>query len=118
MADLLAMLSTGKGTWGHVGRLIADGTWDNIFILTNDFGREKFTSEKQTTMMVMDFRQPMEEVITSIVEHLTGKLGSDLHLNIVSGDGKEHMALLAALQRLNITYSLSALTKEGIKKLA
>lgn len=115
MTDLVAVLSTGKGTWGHVGRLIADGTWENIFLVTNEFGREKFTAEKSVTMMVVDSRGPMDDLINSIQEHLQGKLGNDVALNIISGDGKEHMALLAALRRLNISYHLTALTKEGLK---
>jgi hypothetical protein len=117
MTDLLAVLSTGKGTWGHVGRLIADGTWDNIYLLTNDFGREKFTAEKPVTMMVVDSRAPMEDLIKSVEEHLKDKKFKEVTLNIISGDGKEHMALLAAMNRLGIKYNLSALTKEGIKTL-
>ncbi|MBI4738973.1 hypothetical protein HY772_05430 [Candidatus Woesearchaeota archaeon] len=117
MTDLVAVLSVGKGTWGHVGRLIADGTWDNIFLITNEFGREKFTAEKQVTMMVVDSRGPMEDLINSIQEHLKGKLGKEVAINLISGDGKEHMALLAALNRMGVTFTLAALTKEGLKTL-
>jgi len=42
MTELVACLSTGKGTWGHVSRLIADGTWEKIILITNDFGKENF----------------------------------------------------------------------------
>ena len=40
MKTLIALISTGKGTWGHVGRLISED-WDKIIIVTNDFGRRK-----------------------------------------------------------------------------
>ena len=36
MTDLIACLSSGKGTWGHVNRLISDGEWGKIFLITND----------------------------------------------------------------------------------
>ena len=42
MTDFVACLSTGKGTWGNVKRIIEEGEWDNILLITNDFGKENF----------------------------------------------------------------------------
>ena len=116
MTDLIAVLSTGKGTWGHVGRLIQEKEWNNILLITNEFGREKFSSEKETTMAVVDSRQSMPDLIAEIKSNLDGKLGDDVALNIISGSGKEHMALLAALKELNVNFKMIALTKEGIQE--
>ena len=41
--ELIALLSTGKGTWEQVAGLIKQGEWDNIIILGNDFAK-KFTT--------------------------------------------------------------------------
>jgi len=38
-------------------------------------------------------------------------------VNIVSGDGKEHMALISALLKLGLGIRFVALTKEGIKEI-
>ena len=37
MTDLIACLSTGKGTWEHVARVINCMEWNNIFLITNEF---------------------------------------------------------------------------------
>jgi hypothetical protein len=118
MVELVACLSTGKGTWGHVARLMADGTWDNIILITNEFGKENFTSEKSALMLVMDTRKPIAELVEDMKNGLDGKIkGKEVALNIVSGDGKEHMALLSALQKLDIKFRPTALTKDGIKEI-
>ena len=117
MTDLVALLSSGKGTWGHVGRLIADGEWDNIFLVTNDFGRENFTAEKESTFMVVEQRQPIVDMANAMHEALKDKVKGEIALNIVSGTGKEHMALLSALKKCDVTFKLMCLTKEGIQEL-
>ena len=46
MTELIACLSTGKGTWGHVARLMQDQEWDKIYLITNDYGKENFNSNE------------------------------------------------------------------------
>ena len=41
MTELIAFLSTGKGTWANVSGLIKGESWDKVYLLTNDFGKEK-----------------------------------------------------------------------------
>jgi len=38
-------------------------------------------------------------------------------LNLVSGNGKEHMAILSALLKLGIGVRLMAVTKDGVREL-
>lgn len=118
MTELVAVLSTGKGTWGHVGRLISDGTWDKIVLITNEFGKENFTNEKDAQLIVVDNRQPILDLVEAVKKGLDGKLtGPEVAVNIVSGDGKEHMAVISALLKLGLGIRFMALTKEGIKEI-
>ena len=118
MVELLACLSTGKGTWGHVSRLIADGTWDKIVLITNDFGKEKFTNEKNAILVIIDNRKPIAELVEDVKKGISDNITSkEVALNLVSGDGKEHMAILSALQKLKINFKPMALTKDGIKEI-
>ncbi|MDD5331283.1 MAG: hypothetical protein PHE43_00460 [Candidatus Nanoarchaeia archaeon] len=117
MTTLIACLSTGKGTWGHVSRLIQDQEWENIILITNDFGKENFTKEKNTEFLVIDPNKSVLEIIDDLIKELKGKVEGDVALNLVSGTGKEHMALLAALLKLGVGIRLVALTKDGIKEL-
>ncbi|MDD5253764.1 MAG: hypothetical protein PHG05_01495 [Candidatus Nanoarchaeia archaeon] len=117
MTTLIACLSTGKGTWGHVSRLIQDETWEKVFLVTNDFGKENFTKDDKTEFIVIDPNKSVIDLIEEIKNYLDGKLEGDVAVNMVSGTGKEHMALLAALLKLGVGIRLMALTKDGIKEL-
>lgn len=118
MTDLVACLSSGEKSWGHVARLIKEQDWKNIFIITNDFGRQNFKTEKQVNFVVVDFQKPVAELIHDMVRQLKGRFSDfEVALNLVSGSGKEHMAILSALLRLGIGIRLMAVTKEGIKEL-
>lgn len=118
MPVLIACLSTGKGTWGHVSRLIEDHKWDKIFLVTNEFGKENFTKNDKTELIIVDSNQGIKELEREIHLKLKDKVkGTDVFLNIVSGTGKEHMALLAALIKLGLGINMIALTKDGIEEL-
>lgn len=116
MTCLVACLSTGKGTWGHVSRIIQEGEWEKVILITNVFGKENFTTEKKTEMVVVNDRQGLEEIRDEIKKELNGKLtGAEVALNIVSGTGKEHTALISAVLQLGFGIRFVALTKDGIK---
>ena len=118
MTELIACLSTGKGTWGHVSRLIQEQNWEKIFLITNDFGKENFSAQKPAEFIIIDSRKALTEVRDEIKEKLKDKIkGTEVALNMASGIGKEHMALLSALLQLGVGIRIVALTKEGIQEL-
>ena len=118
MTDLVACLSSGEKSWAHVERLVKDGDWKNIFVITNDFGKKSFKSEKKIEFIIVDFQKPVAELIEDIKKGLKGKISDfEVALNIVSGSGKDHMAILSALLKLGVGVRLMAVTKEGIREL-
>lgn len=118
MTDLVACLSSGEKSWAHVARLINGMEWKNIFLITNDFGKENFKSDKKINFIAVDFQKPVFELIEDIKKGLKGKITDlEVALNLVSGSGKEHMAILSALLKLGVGVRLMAVTKEGIKEL-
>ncbi len=118
MTTLVACLSSGKGTWGHVGRLITDGDWKKIILITNDFGKENFTPEKPSEFIVVDSRQGLRELRNAMGEELRAKISdTEVAVNLVSGTGKEHMAIISALLKLGLGIRLLALTKDGIEEI-
>lgn len=115
MAVLVACLSSGKGTWGHVIRLIEGQEWDKVILITNDFGKQNFKCQKDVELVVFDMQKPVKELIKDIVKELRNKLGfGDVALNLVSGSGKEHMAIFSALIKLGVGIRLIALTRDGV----
>ena len=118
MTSLVACLSTGKGTWGHVSRLIADGQWDKIFLITNEFGKENFNNEKQAELISVDSRKGLEDLREDIKNALKGKINdTEVAINFISGEGKEHMAMVSAIIQLGLGVRFFALTKDGVKEI-
>ena len=114
MTDLIACLSTGKGTWGHVSRLMQAEEWGKIILVTNAFGAEKFSSETPFEFLVIDPQQSVQELVSALKGQLAGKFTDlEIAVNFVSGSGKEHMALLSALQQLGAGIRLVSLDTEG-----
>ncbi len=114
MTDLIACLSSGKGTWGHVSRLMQAEQWTKIFLVTDEFGRERFTSEIAFERVVIDSQQPLQQLAESIRKQLDGKFTDlEIAVNFISGSGKEHMALLSAMQQLGVGFRFDALDEEG-----
>ena len=118
MTDLIACLSAEEKSWGHVERLIKEQEWANVVLITNDFGKKNFKSQKEINFVVVDFQKPVFQLISDIQSGLKGKITDlEVALNIVSGSGKEHMAILSALLKLGVGVRLMAVTKDGVKEL-
>ena len=112
--ELIALLSTGKGTWAQVSGLLKYGEWDNVIILGNDFA-QKFTHEKKFEFIRIDLNKRIKDLRDELLEKLKGKInGTEVALSIASGEGKEHMALISALINLPVGIRFAALTKEGV----
>lgn len=118
MTTLIACLSTGKGTWGHVSQLIAQQEWEHIFLVTNGFGKEKYTNEKEFTPIVIDNLKTAAELSQDIKTALEGKINdTEVALNLVSGSGNEHMAVLSAVLQLGLGVRLVVAGQEGMREL-
>ncbi|MAH03858.1 hypothetical protein CMI39_03680 [Candidatus Pacearchaeota archaeon] len=112
--ELIALLSTGKGTWAQVAGLVKYGEWDNIILLGDDFAKE-FKVEKKTEFIKVDLNKKLKELKEELLRKLKGKIkGTEVALSLASGDGKEHMALISALINLPVGVRFAALTKEGV----
>ena len=112
--ELVALLSTGKGTWAQVAGLIKYGEWDKIILIGSDFAKD-FKHEKKFEFIKIDFSQKIKELRDDILKKLKGKInGTEVALSIASGDGKEHMALISALLNLPVGIRFAALTKDGV----
>jgi len=118
MPTLIASLSIGKGTWGHVSRLIEEETWDKVILITNDFGKENFNRKDKVELISVKLETGLKDLRDEIHTILKDKIkDTEVAVNFISGTGKEHMALIAALLRLGVGIRLVALTKEGINEL-
>ena len=112
--ELVALLSTGKGSWGQVSGLMKYGEWDKVILLGNDFAK-KFTSDKEFEFISVDLNKRIKDLRDEFSKKLKGKInGTEVALSIASGEGKEHMALISALLNLPVGIRFAVLTKEGV----
>ncbi len=112
--ELVALLSSGKGTWGQVAGLMTHGDWENIIIIGDEFAKS-FTHDKKFEFIKVNLSQRIKELRDDILSKLKGKInGTETALTIASGDGKEHMALISALINLPVGIRFAALTRDGV----
>jgi len=111
--ELVALLSTGKGTWAQVAGLINHGEWDNILLIGNDFAK-KFDCSKDHEFIEIKSNR-LVELKEELEKKLKGKIkGTEVALSIASGDGREHMAIISALLNQPVGVRFTALTKNGL----
>jgi hypothetical protein len=118
-------MASGKGTWGHVYKVMqgyktVDGLnmdWDKIIIITSDFFKDKIEKNAKSEIIVVDTNKPLKELTQDIQNKIKTKIkGLEVAINLISGTGKEHMAILSALLKLGVGLRLVALTKTGIEE--
>ncbi|HLD05859.1 MAG TPA: hypothetical protein VJG90_09145 [Candidatus Nanoarchaeia archaeon] len=104
MSVLIACLSTGKGTWASVLELAMNSVFEQVYLVCNPWTQQNFkTSQHNISLVVVDDQQPLPFLITTLQQALKGKISdTEVALNLFSGTGKEHMALLAALLKLGL----------------
>lgn len=111
--ELVALISSGKGSWGQVAGVINKGDWENIILIGDNFAK-KFNVEKDFEFIEIN-SSAIVDLKEDILRKLKGKIrGTEVALSIASGDGKEHMALISALLSLPVGIRFVALTKDGL----
>ena len=113
--ELVALLSTGKGSWGQVAGLMRKGEWQKIVVLGAPFAREFTVNDVPFEFVEYDPEKPLLQLKKELEAKLTGKFEEmEVAVSIASGNGKEHMALLSALLSIPVGIRFTALTKDGI----
>ena len=103
MTSLIAMISSGKGTWGQVSSLMRLTQWDKIILICNDFSYENY---KVDTPKILKLRIDPKDPQTSI-DNLSKVLKKEIPdfevgLNLSSGDGMEHMIVISAILKAGL----------------
>ncbi|MFH1451668.1 MAG: hypothetical protein ABIF88_00665 [archaeon] len=113
--EFIALLSTGKGTWGQVAGLMQKGEWEKIIVVGPAFAKEFTVQGIPFDFIEFDADKSLVQLKKEFEKNLKGKFeGLEVALSIASGNGKEHMALLSALLSIPVGVRFTALTKEGV----
>jgi hypothetical protein len=118
MTELVACLSTGKGTWIPVIKLLSSESWSKIFLIGTAFAREKFQTDKKVEFIVFDPEKPLKELVSTISNGLDKKLfGPEVALNLSSGTGKEHMAIISSLLKQGVGIRLVTFGENSLEEI-
>ena len=118
MTELIACLSPERDMWGHVAKLVKEGEWDCVFLIADGAGKANFKVEGDAQYVIVDFKKPVFELIEDIKCGLNGRIkGIEVAVNIVSGNGKQHMAIMSTLLKLGLAIRFVAVTSQGIKEI-
>lgn len=115
--ELVALLSSGQGTWAQVSGLIKHGEWDKVILIGDDFSSQfQITEKKEITEFIkVDLKKKLVDLKEDLLKKLKDKFeGMEVACSIASGEGKEHMALISALISVPVGIRFTALTKEGV----
>ncbi|MDA3836298.1 MAG: hypothetical protein PF542_01615 [Nanoarchaeota archaeon] len=112
--ELIALLSTGEGSWAQVNGLMKHGDWEKI-VLVGDDAAKTFTHEKAFEFVKIDTSKRLLDLRDDLKKKLAGKFEEmEVACSIASGNGKEHMALCSAVLGLPMGIRFVALTKSGV----
>src|SRR3989344_5004796 len=120
MPTLIACLSTGKGTWTEESKIAQSQDWNKVFLITNQFGKENYTPGKNMELVLVDsFPDTPTTIITEQIKNQLKERITDFEvaLNLVSGSGKEHMAILEAVLQLGLNFRLIAVNRNNVEVL-
>ena len=113
--ELVALLSTGKGTWGQVAGLIQKGEWEKVIVLGPPFAKDFTVQGEPFDFIEFDNNKSLVQLKKELQTKLKDKFNNlEVAISIASGNGKEHMALQSALLSLPLGVRFTALTKDGV----
>ncbi len=67
--ELIALLSSGQGTWAQVSGLMKNSEWDKVFIIGDEFAR-KFTHDKKFEFIKVDLSATLIDLKEELSKNL------------------------------------------------
>jgi hypothetical protein len=115
MTSLVACLTSGQGTWTDVLRLVAAHDWDQVFLVATPFARQQLQIRKEIEFIMIDEQMGVSQMSDAIRQRLHGKIsGFEVAVNLSSGTGREHMALISAILKNGLALRLVELDDKGV----
>ena len=116
MTSLVACLGDEKGTVSHVAKIIEEKEWDQVFLITDK--KVNLSNKKNVKIVLINPNKFLSELVEEIKLKLDGQINdTEVALNLISGNGKLHMAVLCALLKLGLGIRMVALTKQDVKEI-
>ncbi len=115
--EFVAFLGTDKENWGQISALMKRLVgYEKIILIKNKYA-EPFPLTERCSLIEIDSTKSLIEIKNELHEKLKKELSKEFEvtLSLVSGSGKEHMALIGALLAIPVGIRLVAYTKNGVE---
>ena len=107
MTILVALLSAGKGTWTSVIKVIKSQEWSKVILIGNEFAKQNFVLNIPHDFINLDLSKPIPVLKSDMMSVLKPYLNdTEVALNLESGYGSEHIALIGAVMSLGLGFRL------------
>ena len=117
MTSLVACIGEGRGTIAHVAKLLQE-SWEQVYVIMQPAFRDSFRPDaKNVSIIEVDISKTVPELTAFLAKEFDGKFFGDVCVNLISGTGKEHMAIMAALLKSGAGIRLVSLTQDGMKEI-
>jgi len=98
MVTLIALISSGKGTWGQVLSVINSYKWDNIYLICNNFSYDNFKIDPNLAIKLKFDEKNLIKSFNKISDFFKKNIKDfEVAINLYSGNGMEHMILVSSI---------------------
>ena len=117
MTDHIVCL-TNKTGMNHIKELIDKNSWEKVIVITTEEMAGVFNPQNEVNMFIINSAMTTKELAADLIQKLKGNVnGMEVALNLFSGTGKEHMAILSALLKIGMGIRLVKQGKDGFEEL-
>ncbi len=122
MGTLITILGTGKGSWHEVHGLLATKAFENVLVFIDAWEAQSYRNEYGVTLSPMPEENSSEQLVALMRERIKSHMSAtqnaaefDVAINLASGTGKQHAALIAAVITLGYGVRLVTFENEELK---
>lgn len=118
MTSLIAVIGNGKGTWGQVSSLINSKKWDKIYLICNEFTYKNFQIDPNLALKLKIDEKNLENNLKTLSQFFKKNINDfEIALNIISGNGFEHMITIASILKAGLGIRFIYSKDKNIKEL-
>jgi hypothetical protein len=117
MVSLIALISSGKGSWAQVNSLISSTMWDKIILVCSEFAYNKYESKLNNVLKLKFDEKNIEKDFEKLSKILKKEIKDfEIAVNLYSGNGFEHMALISSVLKAGLGLRFVYIDKGDLKE--
>jgi hypothetical protein len=120
MTDLVACLGAGTGTWTDVLQLATRPDFTRTFLIVNEWTQNSLKIDRPNIhIIVIKSDGKTSDIRDQIAQQLKGQIRDlEVAVNMDSGTGREHTALLTALMRIGVSFRFVTLENGQVEEVS